>query len=393
MARKNAIERMVPATRRILIATSFVALLGALLKVGFQLHPEDIRLLEIFYPILLALIMACQVFLLWTERSRRKVGRVALAGWMLLLLSALGLLAFTFRPPGLVFEIMHSDFFPALFFLGMLTYELSMLQIGWWSAGIRPPTLFIGSFLFLILTGTLLLLLPRATREGITLIDALFTSTSAGCVTGLVVLDTGRDFTVFGQWVILSLIQLGGLGMMTFTSFFAFFFRGDSSFGNRLMLHNLTQTTNLNNVFGVLSRILLVTFCVEAIGALLIFREVPMAGPWGERVRFSLFHAVSAFCNAGFSTLGDSLYARGFRDNYALHMIIAVLLIVGGLGFPIVFNLLRYFRFHAALIWARLRNRTHKAQKPNLMTLNSRIVLATTALLLLVGTLLIYIAD
>ena len=192
--------------------------------------------------------------------------------------------------------------------------------------------IFAASFLGLILLGSLLLTLPSATTSGhISFIDALFTATSAVCVTGLAVLDTQNDFTITGQWIIILLVQLGGLGMMTFTSFFAFIFRGESnSFQIQLMFRDTTLVSRLGNAFQTITSIIIVTLFIEAIGALLILHTIKDLDYFvdnAQKVHFAIFHSISSFCNAGFSTLSGSLETDGFINLYQLHWIIAGLFI------------------------------------------------------------------
>jgi potassium uptake TrkH family protein len=243
----------------------------------------------------------------------------------------------------------------------------------------------------MILAGSVVLILPNATTGGISYVDALFTSASAVCVTGLVVVDTGSHFSLFGQVIILTLIQLGGLGIMTFTSYFSYFFRGGSSYHNQLLLKDLTNAEKIAGVFSTLRKVILVTFLIEAIGAAIIFTRIdPALYPQtDERLFFSIFHAVSAFCNAGFSTLPDSFFTGGFRYNYSLHIIIASLFITGGLGFPILFNSLRYFRH---LLVNRIFRRRQK-HIPWVININTRIVLITTSILLAGGTVLFLMLE
>ncbi len=266
--------------------------------------------------------------------------------------------------------------------------EFSALKLDYSRQFLNPAQLFIISFLAIIVAGTILLLLPNATHEGIGFTDALFTSTSAVCVTGLVVVDTGTCFTLFGQVIILFLIQLGGLGIMTFTSYFSYFFKGGSSFENNLMLRDMGSIEKMGEVFNTLKKILVITFLIEAIGAILIYgslnNQVIQNIP--SRVFFSVFHSVSGFCNAGFSTLPDSLYTVGFRFNYPLHLVLALLIIFGGLGFPIVINFIRYLR-HVLVNRLHPINRKKKSvHLPWVVNINTRIVLITTAILLLSGT-------
>lgn len=269
--------------------------------------------------------------------------------------------------------------------------EFSALELDVYQTYLNPAQLFIASFFAIIIIGALLLILPKATYSGISFIDALFTSTSAVCVTGLIVVDTGSYFTLLGQSIILFLIQAGGIGIMTFTSYFSYFFRGSSSYENQLLLKDLTNAEKMGDVFDTLKKIILLTFLIEAVGAALIFYslDAQLIDSLSERIFFSVFHAVSAFCNAGFSTLTNSLYEPGFRFNYPLHLVIATLFIIGGIGFPIAFNFFKYLR-HVFL--HRLLKREFY-YVPWIININSRLVLITTAILLLSGTLLFYLFE
>jgi trk system potassium uptake protein len=273
--------------------------------------------------------------------------------------------------------------------------EFSALQIDFKRTILNPAQLFIASFLSIIVIGAFLLLLPNATHSGISLTDAVFTSTSAVCVTGLIVVDTGSYFTSLGQTVIAILIQVGGLGIMTFASYFSYFFRGSSSYENHLMLSDITSSKKLGEVFGMIKQIITVTFLIESVGAMLIYITVDcdLFSSSSDQFFFAVFHSISGFCNAGFSTLPNSLYEPAFRFNYPLHLIIATLFIIGGLGFPIVFNLMRYLKqMVLARIYAlfKLKNYTHT---PWLLNLNSRIVVITSIVLTIVGTLLFYVFE
>jgi len=156
-----------------------------------------------------------------------------------------------------------------LFFIGFLR-EFSALKIEFRRSAISPAMLFLISFLSIILIGAVSLMLPTATLSGISFIDALFTSTSAVCVTGLVIADTATYFTPIGHLIIIFLIQIGGLGIMTFTSYFSYYFRGESSYENQLMIQEMTGTNKIAEVFGTLKRVLLLTFIIEALGAIVL---------------------------------------------------------------------------------------------------------------------------
>ncbi len=283
----------------------------------------------------------------------------------------------------------------AYVYLAALIYfirEFSTAEFNFQRKYLNPAQLFIVGFLTIIFLGTALLMLPKATYDGISLLDALFTSTSAVCVTGLIVVDTGSYFTTFGQSVILLLMQLGGLGIMTFASYFSYFFRGRTSYKNQLMLKDATNSEKIGEVIGVLKKILYITMIVELLGAFLIYISLSKneIHHIADRLFFSIFHAVSGFCNAGFSTLEYSLYDPDFRFNYPLQLIIAALFILGGIGFPIVLNLYKYMVYSIKNNFLKIRKKRNKIYSPWVINLNTRIVLFTTSILLLVGTIGFY---
>ena len=271
--------------------------------------------------------------------------------------------------------------------------EFSELKLNLYRTYFNPAQLFILSFLSIILLGTFLLLLPKATHEGISYIDALFTSTSAVCVTGLIVVDTGTYFTNFGQSIILFLIQVGGLGILTFASYFSYFFKGGSTYENQLTLSELTNSRKIGDVFETLKNIIIITATVELSAAVLIFfsLDTSIISSFADKVYFSIFHSISAFCNAGFSTLSNSIYETGFRFNYSLQLIILATFVLGGLGFPIVVNLITYIKHKIFNIFRF--NSNEKIYKPWVLNINSRITLITTLSLTIVGFILFFILE
>ena len=273
--------------------------------------------------------------------------------------------------------------------------EFSALRIDYKRTLVNPAQLFILSFLSIILFGSLLLMLPRATHHGISFLDALFTSTSAVCVTGLIVVDTATYFTKLGQSIILILIQVGGLGIMTFASYFSYFFRGGSSYENHFVVSALTQDKKIGEAFTILKVIIIVTFLIESIGAILIYftLDKTLIPLFSERVYFSVFHSVSGFCNAGFSTLTNNLYENGFRFNYSLHMILAILFIIGGLGFPIAYNLVKTLRQIIKSRFYAMFSGKQLTFTPWLLNLNTRIVLITSLILTVAGTVLFLVFE
>jgi potassium uptake TrkH family protein len=271
--------------------------------------------------------------------------------------------------------------------------EFSEVKINYKRTLINPAQLFIFSFLLIILFGSFLLMLPRATHNGISFIDAWFTSTSAVCVTGLAVVNTGTYFTSFGQTIILFLIQTGGLGILTFASYFSYFFKGGSTYENHLSLSEMTYSNKIGDVFKTLKNIIVITFIIEFISAVFIFISLDRSviSSFTEKLFFSVFHAISAFCNAGFSTLSNSVYEIGFRYNYSLQLVLIFTFILGGLGFPIVVNILRYTKHKIyQIFWFRRKANLHR---PWVLNINSRITLVTTLSLTVVAFIAFFILE
>lgn len=272
--------------------------------------------------------------------------------------------------------------------------EFTRARLSYKRSFLNPAQLFIISFMGLIVTGALLLMLPNATYGGISFIDALFTSTSAVCVTGLIVVDTSSFFTPFGQMLIMLLIQAGGLGILTFASYFSYFFKGGSTYENQIALSDISNSNKIGEVFTTLKRILGITFFVELVGAVFIFINIDkvLISSYSDRIFFSVFHSISAFCNAGFSTLPQGMMQDGFVTNYALQFIIVVIFVFGGLGFPIVINVLRYAK-HFIKRYMLFFMSGKADYKPRILTLSSKINLITTFSLILIGTVLIYAKE
>ena len=254
----------------------------------------------------------------------------------------------------------------------------------------NPSLILAVSFLIIILIGTGLLMLPRSTVAGISWVDSLFISTSAVCVTGLTSVDVASTFTTTGFVIIILLIQIGGLGVMTLTSFFAMFFMGNTSLYNQLVVRDMVSSNSLNSLLSTLVYILGFTLAIEGVGMLAIWSDIhgTMGMDIHEELAFSAFHSISAFCNAGFSTLpgnlGNPLLMSGHNPFY---IYISLLIILGGIGFPILVNFKDIILYHIRRFWRFLRTWEWDGRRfYHLYNLNTRIVLIVTFLLLVVGT-------
>ena len=235
-------------------------------------------------------------------------------------------------------------------------------------------------FLLMIIAGTILLMLPLASRSGRSagFLTSLFTATSASCVTGLVVQDTFLHWSVFGQIVILVLIQVGGLGFMTIATFFFLFMRRRMGLRNREVLSESINVSRVGEIQSLAKKILIGAFLFEVLGAaVLAVRFIPMYGPL-KGLWFSVFHSVSAFCNAGFDLMGGSgayVSMTPFSGDALVTITLIVLILVGGLGFVV----------WADLVEKRLRSRHWRLQ--------TKVVLAATVILVIVPALLFYLME
>jgi Trk-type K+ transport system membrane component len=254
----------------------------------------------------------------------------------------------------------------------------------------NPSLILAVSFFIIILIGTGLLMLPRSTVAGISWVDSLFISTSAVCVTGLTSVDVASTFTTTGFVIIILLIQIGGLGVMTLTSFFAMFFMGNTSLYNQLVVRDMVSSNSLNSLLSTLVYILGFTLVIEGIGTFAIWSDIhgTMGMDVHEELAFSAFHSISAFCNAGFSTLpgnlGNPLLMKGHNPFY---IYISLLIILGGIGFPILVNFKDIILYHMRRFWRFLHTWEWDGRRfYHLYNLNTRIVLIVTFLLLAVGT-------
>jgi len=281
-------------------------------------------------------------------------------------------------------------------------------------SGVHPSWMLIGSFALMCLVGSGLLMLPAARTDSSKMAyydDALFTAVSATCVTGLVIHDTGRDFSLFGQAVILGMIQLGGLGIMLFGTVLAMWVgkalsvRGSDAIG-QMMGHE-----GIGRLSRAVKFVVVVTLGFEIIGAIMMY---PMfagardaagdAMSSGQAVWYSVFHSISSFCNAGFSLydqnmmagVGEARWASPLRDSWQVMGVMAPLIILGGLGFPVLQDLAKFARTSAVRTWRRLSQRKGVAPllspRPRL-TLHSKVILATSAALLILGAAVLYMVE
>ena len=242
-----------------------------------------------------------------------------------------------------------------------------------------PSRVLMAGFFLVILVGSLLLHLPAASTHGrLSYIDALFTATSAVCVTGLSVLDPGRDLTLLGQVILILLIQLGGLGFMTFGTMLLIVLRKRITLSERLLISNSLNEDGLQGIVRLVMRIMGLTLSIEGIGAVLLMtRLIPKHGV-ARGVWYSIFHAISAFCNAGIDLMGIRIPFSSltlYAANPLVNLVIMALIIIGGIGF---------------LTWEDIRsNHLHFSR----YRMQSKVILTTTAILILLPALYFYFGE
>ena len=360
-------------------------IVGAILEFGFELSDrlkDEFDLVYFWAWNMFLLERVCHLVL--TRRGKRRAA-YNFIGWTVNGLLTLTLIPIILNILGIddstgVIRVLENRAIYLLVLFLISSIELSSTVISSLGRKSNPSLMMAVSFLFIIMAGSGMLLMPRCIQQGVHLswIDSLFTATSAVCVTGLTTIDVPSTFTSFGQLVIMMLIQVGGLGVMTITSFFALFFMGNTSIYNQMQVQDMVSSKSLASLWSTLLNIFGFTAVLELAGAVLIFLDIH--GTIGLDIRhelfFSMFHAVSAFCNGGFSNYQDGVGASVLMEGHCwLYIILALLIILGGIGYPVLVNL------KIAV--------TKFSKGRRLFDLNTKIVLRTTMMLIVSGTALL----
>jgi trk system potassium uptake protein TrkH len=372
----TAEQRIFTFLEWIIGGTAVVALVVFIGDYGWNLRPEYQALIEVSYPIIggIFLIGLFAQFLIRRDRweyARANKVKYVLSVLLLIEILALHLDRWYGRHN---LEHIHQVLFKSYIFLHVVRKFLRFSQyLAQWK--VSPARFIVGSFAGVILTGAVLLWgLPKATTTPITFINALFTSTSAVCVTGLIVVDTAKAFTTTGQIIILGLIQIGGLGIMTITTFFALLVGQRMSGREQVLMGNYLSTEQLSQLGLIIRAILLMTAGIEACGVLSLYLRWKQFLPSGLAFYTAVFHGISAFCNAGFSTFSANL--MDYVADAQISLTICGLIILGGLGFSTLRNL------------KSLSSPGSLRQRIARLTVQSKLSLLVTALLLASGTLL-----
>jgi len=394
----HLLKKVIKVQEKVVQISSILAFGLLLFHLGYSIDPQDQVTTSILFNISLILIgIGYFIRVLLVEKSifPARVILELLLAFIMLLSALVRWNVFGEEMTQLILDFtahyhLINGLVSMLFFIELSKFSLTINELK-----LSPSLVFILSFILLIVVGAGLLSLPEANVGGISFIDALFTSTSAVCVTGLIVMDTAKDFTFFGQVVIMILFQIGGLGIMVFTSFFGFFFKGSYSIQNRLFIRDYINENNVNEIYSTLFKIISFTILVEGFCAILIyhFTDANQFAGRGDHFFFSLFHAISAFCNAGFSTLSSGLYEEGFREAYNMHLTIAFAIILGGIGFPVVLNYYSYIKHVLVGQGKRILGIEKYRHAPRVSSVNTRLVVYTTGILLVVGMIVYAISE
>lgn len=384
--------------RMVMFLISIVAIGTIVVDYGFVLDETEVAVVRHIYDYTWWVYFASYLFRLvfdWSSINRKTIFMTVILG-LLLTLSAWP----RFVPPPVdghsltwLWELSANKLLTIFVVVLFAALDISRGVVSFIDKKTNPALLMAACFAVIILFGTLLLLLPRSTLEHIRLsvIDALFVSTSAVCVTGLSTVDISQTFSIEGQMVIALLVQIGGLGVMTITSFFAMFFMGGTGLYNQFALRDMVGSDTFSSLISTLLYILGFTFSIEMLGACLIWTGIhgTMGMTLHEEMFFSVFHSISAFCNAGFSTLPGNLgNASLLYGHNFFYLVISVLVILGGIGFPILMNFRRLVSYYLRKSLQRGDLSQEYPRYIHLTNINTKIVLVTTSVLLGGGFLL-----
>ncbi len=279
----------------------------------------------------------------------------------------------------------HVLLFHALYFI-ILFIEIAKVSTIFKKTNLSPPMLMLFSFLLLISLGTILLLLPKMTTHGISFIDALFTATSASCVTGLTVVETGSTFTQNGHIILMLLVQMGGMSILSFATFFiSFLSHSYTGLRYQYLVKDMLSTDKVADSFSFLREIVLTIFIIEAGGVVMLYMYWKTTGLFAtdsETLFYAVFHAISAFNNAGFSLWNENLMNSAIVNSYFPQVILMILVFLGSIGFVV----LRDF-FDPKVI------RERKKKRWKTLTPGTQIALITTFIIIIFGTILFFALE
>jgi trk system potassium uptake protein TrkH len=378
-------------------ATSIIVIASFVILFGFDRPLLPVRILFKIQIGMLCIFLAGKIVRLFNAES---VKEYLVANWFEIpLLTALGLVVFgSGRWFGDVELSKVRHLAVGVYLIIEVTTKICVTSVSLAASGKNPTTTLIASFLILIVAGAGLLMLPRASaNQNASFVDALFTATSATCVTGLIVRDTGEDFSLMGQIIILVLIQLGGLGIVVFGAVFALLLGQALSLRESVAMQDLLSARTLSRIGNMIFFIFVGTILIEAIGAvslLPMWDDVPgWTGDIHHRWYCSIFHSISAFCNAGFSLFRDSFVH--YNKSWGVYVVVCPLIVLGGLGFGVLYNLANIVADRISRFFKKLFNKQYRIsmQAPKKMRLQTKIVLSVSACLIVLGAIVILLFE
>jgi len=376
------------------VLTAAVVAASFALLFGFVQPVLPARILYTVQAVLLCIFIAEKIIRFFNSVSKGEFWR---ANWFEIpLLVALGIAVFGAgrwfgkSEPATIATVRH--FAVGIYLILQVVAKLCRTSVNMAASGKNPTQTLITSFLVLIVSGAVALYLPKSSSgENIGFVDALFTATSATCVTGLIVKDTGEDFSLMGQLIILTLIQLGGLGIVVFGAVFALLLGQALSLRESVAMQDLLSTRTLSRIGNMIAFIFVGTILIEAIGAVSLFNmwdDVPgRVTNIQQQWFYSIFHSISAFCNAGFS-----LFDKSFVDysrSWGVYLVICPLIILGGLGFGVLYDISNIAVDRVKRFFKGRFNKHYRFSKeaPRRMRLQTKIVLSVSACLIVLGML------
>lgn len=379
---KRRETRLTAIARAVIFLVSLILLCALVIEYGFQLDEVEKAAINAIFTFSIWFYFVLYLLIVIFRRKQIVKRSIIMTVSMALLL---------------IYAIISNHLTPALLVFSIV--ELSRGIVNFIGKKTNPALLLSTAFLVITAIGTIILLVPRSTLPDVRLsvADALFVSTSALCVTGLSPVDISSTFTVAGQTVILLLIQIGALGVMTITSAFALFFMGETSIINQFALRDVVGSDTFSSLISTLLYILGFTFAIETAGFFSIWLSIhnTLGMSVGEELFFSAFHSISAFCNAGFSTLGGNLGNPALIHGHNIfYLTISILVIFGGIGFPTMVNLANIImNIMRRIFKSALLKSSTSVKFSHLENLNTRIVLDATLFLIIGGTIIIALLE
>lgn len=375
------------------VLAAVLSLGNVIWQIGFNLSADSAQWLITANKCLIGLYALIQIYRLGSSLIQTRRATT----WQLAYMAALWTYVL-YDPTGTSLEWIGYRYVVDAVLVVAASYDVSTFGMSFLTRRSSPTMLFAGSFVIFIMLGTGLLLMPRCHYDDLTFLQALFTSTSALCVNGLSVVDVATGFTHFGQVVIITLVQIGGLGVMTFTCFFALSMSSKGSLHGSMVIKDIVSADNISDIFQTLKHIMYVTFIIEGLSVWVLyyyFRDVFPGAPQADVIFFAIFHGISAFCNAGITNIEGGLANPSIIHSNLLHVTIAATVVFGGAGFPVQSAAINWVKTRLVNLFHRLTGRGLALGTSNLRLINAsnRLTFYTHMILLVVGTLFFLVSE